>query len=120
MGPRVRGRGPRGAASSGGITSRAAGLEAWLAGYDQTAALRDGPASPATAAGNRYPAAAFHSRQAPENRLVSLTDTQRAVSDLVAKGLTNQQIAGEMFLSTHTVAFHLRQVFRKLDISSSA
>jgi DNA-binding CsgD family transcriptional regulator len=40
------------------------------------------------------------------------------VSDLVAKGLTNQQIAGEMFLSTHTVAFHLRQVFRKLDISS--
>ena len=43
-------------------------------------------------------------------------DTERAVSDLVAKGLTNQQIAGEMFLSTHTVAFHLRQVFRKLDI----
>ena len=40
------------------------------------------------------------------------------MSDLVAKGLTNQQIAGEMFLSTHTVAFHLRQVFRKLDISS--
>jgi hypothetical protein len=23
-----------------------------------------------------------------------------------------------MFLSTHTVAFHIRQVFRKLDISS--
>jgi DNA-binding NarL/FixJ family response regulator len=40
------------------------------------------------------------------------------VSDLVAQGLTNQRIANEMFLSTHTVAFHLRQVFRKLDICS--
>jgi len=37
----------------------------------------------------------------------SLTDTEGAVSDLVAKGLTNQQIASEMFLSTHTVALVL-------------
>lgn len=49
---------------------------------------------------------------------MSLTDIERAVSDLVAKGLTNQQIAAEIFLSTHTVAFHLRQVFRTLDIGS--
>ncbi len=40
------------------------------------------------------------------------------MSDLVAQGLTNQRIADELFLSTHTVAFHLRQVFRKLDICS--
>lgn len=38
------------------------------------------------------------------------------MSALVAQGLTNQKIATEMFLSPHTVAFHLRQVFRKLDI----
>lgn len=28
------------------------------------------------------------------------------------------QLHGGVFISTHTVAFHLRQVFRKLDITS--
>ncbi|MFI7639368.1 AAA family ATPase [Nonomuraea sp. NPDC049400] len=48
----------------------------------------------------------------------SLTDTERSVADLVAQGLTNRQVAGQMFLSPHTVSFHLRQVFRKLGIAS--
>jgi Bacterial regulatory proteins, luxR family len=36
----------------------------------------------------------------------------------VAEGLTNQRIADQLFVGTHTVAFHLRQAFRKLDIRS--
>jgi DNA-binding CsgD family transcriptional regulator len=48
----------------------------------------------------------------------SLTDTELATSRLVAQGMTNQQTAGQLFISTHTVAFHLRQVFRKLGITS--
>lgn len=48
----------------------------------------------------------------------SLTDTERSISELVSEGLTNRQAAEQMFISTHTVAFHLRQVFRKLSIGS--
>jgi DNA-binding CsgD family transcriptional regulator len=48
----------------------------------------------------------------------SLTDTERRIADLVAQGLSNRQVAGQVFLSTHTVAFHLRHIFWKLDVSS--
>ncbi|MBY8885231.1 LuxR family transcriptional regulator [Streptomyces sp. PTM05] len=48
----------------------------------------------------------------------SLTDTERAVADLVAQGLTNRETAERMFLSPYTVNFHLRQIFRKLSITS--
>jgi ATP/maltotriose-dependent transcriptional regulator MalT len=48
----------------------------------------------------------------------SLTDTERAVVELVSEGLTNRQAGARMFLSHHTVAFHLRQIFRKLGVSS--
>ena len=40
------------------------------------------------------------------------------MSEPVSQGLTNQKVADQMFTSVHTVAFHLRQVFRKLAISS--
>ena len=48
----------------------------------------------------------------------SLTDTERTASELVALGLNNQQVADRMYISVHTVAFHMRQIFRKLDIGS--
>jgi DNA-binding NarL/FixJ family response regulator len=48
----------------------------------------------------------------------SLTETEQAVSRLVAEGLNNNQVATRMYISTHTVAHHLRQVFRKLQITS--
>ena len=93
-------------------------LEDSLAGYDQTAALRDGRRVRRRLRGIGIRRRHFTHAKRPKTGWTSLTDTERAVSDLVAKGLTNQQIATEMFLSTHTVAFHLRQVFRKLDIGS--
>jgi DNA-binding CsgD family transcriptional regulator len=48
----------------------------------------------------------------------SLTKAESATSELVAQGLNNQQVADRMYVSVHTVAFHLRQIFRKLGISS--
>ncbi|GAA2404213.1 LuxR family transcriptional regulator [Actinomadura vinacea] len=54
----------------------------------------------------------------PSTGWESLTDTERSVASLVAQGLTNRQVATQMFLSPHTVSFHLRQVFRKLGIGS--
>jgi DNA-binding CsgD family transcriptional regulator len=48
----------------------------------------------------------------------SLTDTEHAVAGLVAQGLNNNQVAARMYISTHTVAHHLRQAFRKLSIAS--
>jgi ATP/maltotriose-dependent transcriptional regulator MalT len=48
----------------------------------------------------------------------SLTETERVTVTLVAEGLTNHQVADRMYVSTHTVAFHLKQVFRKLGIGS--
>ena len=47
-----------------------------------------------------------------------LADTERTVAELVARGLTNKQAGRMMFLSRHTVDYHLRRVFRKLGVSS--
>ncbi|HKT00505.1 MAG TPA: LuxR C-terminal-related transcriptional regulator [Rugosimonospora sp.] len=57
-------------------------------------------------------------RARAEGGTFGLTEMERAVATLVATGLTNKQIAARMFISRHTVAFHLRKVFRKLDIGS--
>jgi DNA-binding CsgD family transcriptional regulator len=48
----------------------------------------------------------------------SLTDTEGRIADLVAAGLSNRQVASQVFLSTHTVAFHLRHIFWKLGVAS--
>ncbi len=47
-----------------------------------------------------------------------LTDTERAVAELVARGMANKQAGRVMFLSRHTVDYHLRRVFRKLGVNS--
>jgi transcriptional regulator of acetoin/glycerol metabolism/DNA-binding CsgD family transcriptional regulator len=49
---------------------------------------------------------------------LSLSDTERTVADLVAGGLTNREAAGRLFLSPHTVDFHLRHIYGKLDVRS--
>jgi DNA-binding CsgD family transcriptional regulator len=52
--------------------------------------------------------------------LALLTRTERTVASLVAQGLTNRQIAEQLFVSPRTVDAHLAHIFRKLDIGSRA
>ncbi|MFG2570941.1 helix-turn-helix transcriptional regulator, partial [Streptomyces sp. NPDC048567] len=42
----------------------------------------------------------------------------RHVATLAASGLTNAEIAGQLFVTTSTIEFHLSRVFRKLGITS--
>jgi DNA-binding CsgD family transcriptional regulator/MoxR-like ATPase len=60
----------------------------------------------------------WKARRRPAVGWESLTETERAISELVCQGLSNHEVANRQYLSVHTVAFHLRQVFRKLGISS--
>lgn len=50
--------------------------------------------------------------------LERLTRGERLVADLAARGLTNPQIARELFLSPRTVQAHLSSVYVKLGIAS--
>jgi len=58
------------------------------------------------------------SRDRPSHGWESLTGTERAVSRLVAEGLTNGAVARRLYISPHTVNTHLRHVFAKLDVSN--
>jgi transcriptional regulator of acetoin/glycerol metabolism len=62
------------------------------------------------------------SRASPSDRATfgwsSLRDSELGIARLVAEGLTNREVASRLFMSAHTVDFHLRQIYRKLGISS--
>ncbi len=47
-----------------------------------------------------------------------LTAQELQIVHLVAQGLSNREVAAQLFLSPRTIDFHLRNVFRKLNISS--
>jgi DNA-binding CsgD family transcriptional regulator len=56
--------------------------------------------------------------QRPARGWAALTDSELTVARLVARGLTNREVAERLFVSQHTVSGHLRHVFAKLDVTS--
>ena len=49
---------------------------------------------------------------------LALSEREQDVAALVAKGLTNKEVAAELYVSVKAVEFHLRNIFDKLGISS--
>ena len=47
-----------------------------------------------------------------------LTPQELQIARFVAEGLSNRDVAAQLFLSPRTIDFHLRNVYKKLDISS--
>jgi DNA-binding CsgD family transcriptional regulator len=63
-------------------------------------------------------ATGVHVHTTTEETRDDLTEQERRIAGLARDGLSNQEIGGRLFLSQHTVAYHLRKVFDKLGIHS--
>ncbi|GAA1264508.1 helix-turn-helix transcriptional regulator [Planotetraspora silvatica] len=87
-------------------------------GYQQTGALRDAARVRATLRKLGVRRRHWTTIERPTSGWASLTDTERNIVTLVAQGLTNPQVATRLFISRHTVKYHLGHIFSKLDIGS--
>jgi two-component system, NarL family, response regulator LiaR len=56
----------------------------------------------------------------PSPRLVDLSDRESEVLALIAKGLTNAQIADELYLSIETIKTYVKRLYAKLDVHNRA
>ncbi len=59
-----------------------------------------------------------HARARSVETSNELTPQEAQISQLVAEGATNNEIAVQLFITPRTVEYHLHKVFRKLDVKS--
>lgn len=60
------------------------------------------------------------SKKEASKEAVTLGEREKEIIHHIAKGMTNKQIADKLFISTHTVATHRRNICSKLDIHTSS
>lgn len=75
---------------------------------------------PSPAPGQAGPDGGGAGRQAVPPRLAHLTDREREVLLLVARGRTNAEIASDLVISPHTAKTHVNRVMTKLDAHDRA
>ncbi|WP_336707093.1 helix-turn-helix transcriptional regulator [Oerskovia sp. USHLN155] len=76
-------------------------------------------ADPFAARARRELSAVTGRAPAPRDRpTTGLTAQEQTVVELAVTGATNAEIAASLFISTHTVHYHLRKAFRKLGVTS--
>ena len=51
-------------------------------------------------------------------QIYDLTETEIKIIKLVLTGMTNKEIADELYISEKTVKFHLYKVFKKLKVKN--
>jgi len=59
-----------------------------------------------------------HFRATPEPEPPALTPRETEILQLIARGLTNQEVAGVLGLSRATVRTHLEHIYEKLDVTN--
>nr|WP_264674172.1 helix-turn-helix transcriptional regulator [Nocardioides lijunqiniae] len=59
-----------------------------------------------------------HPRRRSAHPTSTLTDHELQIARLVATGATSREVGAQLFLSPRTIESHLRNIFRKLGISS--
>jgi DNA-binding NarL/FixJ family response regulator len=64
------------------------------------------------------PAASEADHESLEEDGASLTRREKEVVRLVAQGMTNAQIAGQMWITEETVKFHLSNTYRKIGVKN--
>ena len=55
---------------------------------------------------------------APKRPLAALTEREQDVVALVAKGMTNREVAAQLYVTDKAVEYHLGNVYAKLGIRS--
>jgi DNA-binding CsgD family transcriptional regulator len=72
----------------------------------------------AARAGRELRASGETARRRDPSTVSQLTPTERRIAQLVSTGLSNRDVAAQCWISSRTVAFHLRNIFTKVGVAS--